>query len=133
MAVNYTGKLKDGTVFDSSQGRQPLSFIIGEGQVIPGFEDAVKGLEPGEHVTASISAEDAYGQYREDMVFTVTRDRLPEDMEPEIGQQLQLRTQDNQVVPVMVTGVTASDVTIDANHPLAGQDLIFDIELVDIQ
>ena len=90
-------------------------------------------MSVGETKTATIPSEQAYGARREDMVFTVDRDRLPPDLHPEIGQELQLRTQDNQAVPVLITGLTETDVTIDANHPLAGMDLIFDIELVGIE
>jgi peptidylprolyl isomerase len=133
VAVNYTGRLKDGTVFDSNVGGDPLFFTLGAGQVISGFEEAVAGMSVGETKTATIPSEQAYGARREDMVFTVDRDRLPPDLHPEIGQELQLRTQDNQAVPVLITGLTETDVTIDANHPLAGMDLIFDIELVGIE
>lgn len=133
VAVNYTGRLKDGTVFDSNEGGDPLSFTLGTGQVIAGFDEAVTGMEVGEVKTATIPSDDAYGARREDMVFTVERDRLPSDLNPEVGQELQLRTQDNQAVPVLITGLTETGVTIDANHPLAGVDLIFEIELVGIE
>lgn len=130
--VHYTGRLQDGTVFDTSREREPLQFVLGQGQVIPGFENAVVGLEPGQSTTAEIAPENGYGDRRDDLVLDVERDRLPDDMDPQVGQQLQLRQQNGQAIPVTVTGVNDSAVTIDANHPLAGQMLVFDIELVDI-
>lgn len=130
--VHYTGKLEDGTVFDSSRDREPLNFTIGEGQVIPGFEQAVVGLEPGEATTTTIAPEDGYGTHREDLVVEIERDQLSDDMEPEVGQQLQLRLQDGRQVPVTVQEVTPDAIIIDANHPLAGKTLVFDIELVDV-
>jgi peptidylprolyl isomerase len=131
--VHYTGKLDDGTVFDSSREREPLEFQLGQGQVIPGFEQAVEGMSPGELKTATVAAEQAYGPRRDDMVASVSRDNLPDDLEPEVGQQLQARNSDGQTVPVRITGIGDDAVTIDANHPLAGENLTFDIELVDIQ
>ncbi|NMA11446.1 MAG: peptidylprolyl isomerase [Methanomicrobiales archaeon] len=130
--VHYTGKLEDGTVFDTSEERTPLEFTIGSGQIIPGFERAVVGMEPGETKTATISPEEAYGQHREDMTITVDRGQFPEDINPEPGQQLQVQQPDGRAAIVVVSDVTESTVTLDANHPLAGQPLTFDIELVDI-
>ncbi|MCT8336653.1 FKBP-type peptidyl-prolyl cis-trans isomerase SlyD [Methanoculleus chikugoensis] len=130
--VHYTGKLEDGTVFDTSEERTPLEFTIGSGQIIPGFERAVVGMEPGETKTATISPEEAYGQHREDMTITVERGQFPEDINPEPGQQLQVQQPDGRAAIVVVSDVTESTVTLDANHPLAGQPLTFDIELVDI-
>jgi len=128
--VHYTGKLSDGTVFDSSRDREPLEFAIGEGQIIPGFEQAVIGMEPGESKTAEIPSDQAYGPHREEMVLEVDREQIPEDIEVEPGQQLQVQHPSGQNIPVVVTNVAESKVTLDANHPLAGQDLTFDIELV---
>lgn len=130
--VHYTGKLKDGTVFDTSEDREPLSFTIGEQRVIPGFEKAVVGMEPGDTKTEELPSEQAYGEHREDMVMELERGQLPESVEPKVGQQLQLRMQNGQEVPVVITELNEESVTIDANHPLAGKDLVFEIELVDI-
>lgn len=130
--VHYTGKLEEGTVFDSSSNRDPLQFIVGQGQIIPGFEQVVVGMSPGESKTEKIPMEQAYGPYREEMVLEVDRQQMPTDVQPEVGQQLQVRQQSGQSVPVLVTEVTQSKVRLDANHPLAGKDLVFDIELVEI-
>ena len=131
--VHYTGKLEDGTVFDTSIERDPLQFTIGEGQLIPGFEQAVVGMSPGESKTVEIPADEAYGPYREELVMVVDRDQLPEDLQPEVGQQLQIRQPDGQTILVKVIDVSESSVTLDANHPLAGKDLTFDIELVEVK
>lgn len=128
--IHYTGRLDDGTVFDSSREREPLEFTLGEGRVIPGFEAAVTGMEPGETKTATISAEDAYGPRRDDLVMKVEREQLPEDMDPDVGERLGMRTSDGQTVEVRVTDTDDNAVELDANHPLAGHDLTFDIELV---
>lgn len=132
--VHYTGRLdEDDSVFDSSRERdEPLKFTIGEEQVIPGFEEAVEGMEPGEEKTVDIPSDEAYGPYRDDMVLEVERDQLPDDLDPEVGQRLQLRQQNGEVVNVTLTEISDAEVTLDANHPLAGKDLSFDIELVDI-
>ena len=130
--VHYTGRLADGSVFDSSLEREPLEFTLGEEQVIPGFDKAVEGMAPGESKTAIIAATDAYGQHYPEMVLSVPREHLPDDFEPEIGERLELRRSDGRTFVVTVTGATAGDVTVDANHPLAGKDLTFDIELVDV-
>lgn len=130
--VHYTGKLKDGTVFDSSVSRDPLQFTLGQGQIIPGFEQAVVGMNLGESKTEKIPANQAYGQRREDMVIEVDRQQLPADLQPEIGQQLQVSQTAGQAIPVVITDVSESAVILDANHPLAGEDLIFDIQLLEI-
>ena len=129
--VHYTGTLDDGSVFDSSRGREPLEFTLGSGQVIPGFDEAVSGMVPGEERRVTISAGDAYGDRRDDLVIVVSRTQLPPDLDPEVGQQLQL-SQAGQTFLVRVTDVTTDSITLDANHPLAGQDLTFDLELVEI-
>jgi len=131
--IHYTGRLTDGTVFDSSEDRDPLEFTLGEGKVIPGFEEAVRGMEEGESKTAEIAADDAYGPRRDDLVMQMPRDRLPEDLDPSVGQRLQMQTQDGQKVEVLVTDVDDAGIRIDANHPLAGRDLEFEIELVGIE
>jgi FKBP-type peptidyl-prolyl cis-trans isomerase 2 len=130
--IHYTGKLEDGTVFDSSVDREPLEFTVSGGQVIPGFDQAVVGMTPGESKTEKIPMDRAYGPHRPEMVLEVSRQQLPPDLQPEVGQQLQVQQENGQVIPVFVTEVTESNVTLDANHPLAGEDLTFEIQLVDI-
>lgn len=130
--VHYTGKLEDGTVFDSSAEREPLEFTIGEGEIIPGFEEAVIGMEPGESKTVEVSEEEGYGPHREELMLTVDREELPPNMEVEVGQQLQVRMENGQTAVVEVVGVSESDLTLDANHPLAGETLTFEVELVEI-
>jgi peptidylprolyl isomerase len=130
--VHYTGKLDDGTEFDTSSGGEPLEFTIGEGDLIPGFEHAVVGMSPGELRTVRIAFEQAYGPHQEEMVLVVERDQFPPHITPQVGQELELHHSDGQAVSVTVTDISSTSVTLDANHPLAGQDLIFDIELVGI-
>lgn len=131
--VDYTGKLADGTVFDSSVERGPLEFTLGAGQVIPGFEKAVLGMKVGEQKTVTIPADEAYGPYRDEQVVELPREKLPSDMTPEVGQQLVMRQPDGSEIVVVITELSDETVTIDANHPLAGKDLTFEIELVKIQ
>lgn len=130
--VHYTGKLDAGQVFDSSANRDPLKFTLGEGQVIPGFEEPIVGMNPGDSKTVNIPAERAYGPHRDEMVVVVGREHFPEDIKPEIGDQLQMRHASGQPVVVTVTEIDGESVTLDANHPLAGKDLTFDIDLVEI-
>ncbi len=130
--VHYTGKLTDGTVFDSSIERDPLQFTIGTGEIIPGFEQAVLGMNTGESKTTKIPVEEAYGSHHPEMVVEIERDQMPPEMEPEVGQQMQIQQPSGEIIPVTITNISESTVTLDANHPLAGEDLIFDIELVDI-
>jgi len=130
--VHYTGRLQDGTVFDTSAGSEPLEFTLGEGQIIPGFEQAVMGMQVGESKTVTIPVDQAYGPRRNDLIVEVGRDELPENLEPEIGMQLQMNQGDGGIMIVTITDVSETTITVDANHPLAGQDLIFDIELVEI-
>lgn len=132
VAVHYTGKLSDDTTFDSSRDRQPLTFQVGSGQVISGFEQGVVGMEPGETKTITIDAADAYGEYNREQVVEVQRSMFPEDIEPEVGQQLQVQQENGQPIPVVVREIKDATVMLDANHPLAGQDLTFEIELVSI-
>jgi peptidylprolyl isomerase len=129
--VHYTGTLGDGSTFDSSAGREPLEFTVGSGQVIPGFESAVSGMRPGDERTITIPAAEAYGAHRDELVIEVERARLPNDLDPAVGQQLQL-SQEGQSFMVRVTGVNAEHITLDANHPLAGEDLTFQLQLVEI-
>lgn len=130
--VHYTGRLEDGTVFDSSEGRDPLEFKLGEGSVIAGFEQAVEGLAVGEKADARLEPDQAYGPVRDDLVMAVPREQLPDGMNPDVGDQLAMQTQDGQNLPVTVVDTDESSVKIDANHPLAGKTLIFELELVDI-
>lgn len=130
--IHYTGTLDDGTVFDTSNGRDPLEFTLGEGQVIPGFEEAVLGMEVKEEKTFTIDCKQAYGPYNQEMVINVQRNQFPPDITPEVGQQLQLKQPQGQVVLVTVTNLTEDTVTMDANHPLAGKDLTFNVQLVEI-
>ncbi len=130
--VHYTGKLDDGTVFDSSEGREPLEFTLGQGQVIPGFESAVVGMQTGENRTTNIPSEEAYGPHYHEMVLVVPKSQFPADVNPQVGDQLQLRQPNGQSFMVNVTEVGPDTVTLDANHPLAGKNLTFDIRLVEI-
>lgn len=130
--VHYTGTLSDGEVFDSSINRDPLQFTLGQGQLIPGFEKAIIGLTVGETTTTNIPSAEAYGDHNPQMEITVQQDQLPEGMTPEVGMQLQLNQPDGQPIPCLVTKVDGDAVTIDANHPLAGKDLTFNIEIVEI-
>ena len=130
--VHYTGKLEDGTVFDTSADREPIEFTLGDGQIIPGFENAVLGMEVGEKKTATVPSDEAYGPHREDMMLRVSRDQFPPDLKPEVGQQLQMTQSNGQTLIVQVVEVDEQSVLLDANHPLAGKDLVFDIELVEI-
>ncbi|MBN1176814.1 MAG: peptidylprolyl isomerase [Dehalococcoidales bacterium] len=130
--VHYTGKLKDGTVFDSSADREPLEFKIGERQLIPDFEEAVVGMEPGESKSIEIAAENAYGPHNKDMVMVVERKDIPEGLDPQVNQRLQVQQQSGQSFVVTVTDVSEASITLDGNHPLAGKDLAFDIQLTEI-
>lgn len=130
--IHYTGSLEDGTVFDSSEGRDPLSFTLGEGQVISGFEQATLGMEVGETKTTRIEVEDAYGERRDELVLEVPREQLPNELEVEVGTPLQLQQPDGSAVPVTVSALDEQTVTLDANHPLAGEPLQFELTLVGI-
>ncbi|MFO8030726.1 MAG: peptidylprolyl isomerase, partial [Cyclonatronaceae bacterium] len=125
--VHYTGTIADGTVFDTSKEREPLEFTIGEGKLIPGFEKAVVGMDEGDTGTVTIPSDEAYGEKREDMVIDVERSQIPPEITPEVGQQLQIQQKDGGAIPVVITDVTDETVKLDANHPLAGQDLTFEI------
>ncbi len=130
--VHYTGQLDNGTVFDTSRSRHPLQFTIGKGQVIAGFEQAVVGMKSGESKTVIIPVDQAYGQRRQDKIITMERNQLPPDINPNVGQRLELTQMDDQNVLVTVAAVTDANLTLDANHPLAGKDLTFHIELIGI-
>ena len=132
VTVHYTGTLEDGTMFDTSAEREPLKFTVGGGEVIAGFDLAVLAMAPGEKKVTVIPAEEAYGEHSKDLVTEVDRARFPADMELELGQQLQVGLQDGNQAVVMVVDLSDASVTLDANHPLAGQQLTFELELVDI-
>ncbi len=160
VTVHYTGTLADGSIFDSSEvqpeeashscsstkehsgscgcasndcASEPLEFVIGGGQLIPKFEAAVIGLEPGQSVTVTIAADDAYGQHAEEMVAVIERSEIPAEINPEPGHQMEVILEDGSPLPVLVTAVTDTTITLDGNHPLAGQDLTFTIRLVEIR
>ncbi len=130
--VHYTGKLLDGTIFDSSEGSDPLEFILGQQQVIAGFDRAVLGMIIGAKTTVTIPVADAYGPRKPGLVLDVDRSEFPPDIEPRIGLNLRMEQADGSTVNVAITNVTGNMVTLDANHPLAGEDLVFDIQLVEI-
>lgn len=130
--IHYTGTLDDGTQFDTSAGRDPLEFELGGGQVIPGFDTAVEGMAVGESKNVRIEPDQAYGERHDQLVQQVPRSALPDDLEPEVGMGLQSQSPDGQVMMLMVTEVGEENIMVDANHPLAGQALNFDIELVEI-
>lgn len=130
--VHYHGKLTDGTTFDSSEGREPLEFEVGAGMMIPGFDSGVVGMAKGEKKTISIPAEEAYGVVQDDLLMEFPMDRFPPDMKPEPGMALNMSNEQGQQFPVLIAEVKEDAVILDANHPLAGKDLIFDIEMVEI-
>ncbi len=130
--VHYHGTLSDGTVFDSTYEESPMDFTLGEGEIIPGFEEAVEGMDEGEKKSVTVEPDRAYGEYNDKGVVQVPRENLPEDIQPEEGMMLQLNTPEDQVVYVTVTEMDEENVTLDANHPLAGKTLNFDIELIQI-
>lgn len=130
--IHYTGTLDNGETFDSSKGRDPLEFTLGAGQVISGFDKAVCGMAVGETKTETIPAAEAYGERREEMILTVPTAKVPPGVNTKIGSRLTMKTQDGQQVPVKVTEASEDSITLDANHPLAGENLTFEIELVSI-
>jgi FKBP-type peptidyl-prolyl cis-trans isomerase 2 len=130
--VHYHGRFTDGTTFDSSEGREPLEFTVGEGNVIKGFDEGVMGMSIGDKKTVSIQAGDAYGDKSEDMLVEFPKEQFPPDMNPEVGMQLNMTNGNGQVILVTIVEVKEDSVILDANHPLAGRDLVFDIELVSI-
>lgn len=130
--LHYTGTLRDGTQFDSSDGREPLSFEVGAGQIIPGLDKEIPGMAVGDKKTVEVACLEAYGPINPAMRQAIPREGIPDDIPLEPGTQLQMQGPDGQPVPVTVVEVDAATVTLDANHPLAGQDLFFAIELVAI-
>ena len=129
--VHYTGKLEDGTVFDSSRERDPLEFTLGEGKLIPGFEEAVIGMAPGETKSETLPPEKAYGPFRDELVLTIDRGQFPEDAKVEVGQRFEASGPQGPMI-LNIVEVEDQQVTADANHPLAGKALLFDIDLVEI-
>ena len=130
--VMYIGSLGDGTVFDQSKEDAPIQFTLGQQQLIPGFELAVIDMEVGETKKVTIPAQEAYGEHQEESVVEVTRSRLPDNLEPQIGQRLEVQDKDGNPLIVTISNLTDSTVTLDANHPLAGKDLTFEITLTEI-
>lgn len=131
--VHYHGKLTDGTTFDSSDGREPLEFEVGSGNVIAGFDKGVTGMAVGEKKTINIPVDQAYGAKQDDLIMEFPIDKFPADMKPEVGMQLNMSNGAGQNFPVVIAEVRESSVLLDANHPLAGEDLTFDLELVEIK
>ena len=131
--VHYTGRLEDGTEFDSSREASPLEFTVGQGEVIPGFEQAVVGMQPGESKTVRIPAEQAYGEHHDQLVANLERKDIPDHLDLQIGNQLEITQESGEKFLVTVTDLNEETVTLDANHPLAGKDLIFDIDLLEIK
>jgi FKBP-type peptidyl-prolyl cis-trans isomerase 2 len=130
--VHYTGRLTNGKVFDTSADRNPMVFTIGQEQMIPDFEKAFIGMRPGESKRISIVSDKAFGPYREDLVSKISPENISPELEPKVGQRMEASRQDGQKIVVTITSVTESGVIVDANHPLAGQDLTFDVQLVEI-
>lgn len=130
--LHYTGTLDDGTQFDSSAGRDPLEFTVGSGQIIPGLDREIPGMEVGDKKTVTIAPEEAYGTHDPARVQAVPREQIPDHIPTDPGTQLQMQTPQGQAIPVTVTDATETEVTLDANHPLAGKALTFDVELVGI-
>lgn len=132
VSIHYTGTLDDGSTFDSSAGRDPLQFTVGSGQVIPGFDTAVTGMTVGEKKTVTIPSDQAYGPAHPEAIQAIPRENIPDEIPLEIGLQLQAQSPQGQPIPVTVTEITETEVTLDANHRLAGKDLTFALELVQI-
>jgi peptidylprolyl isomerase len=129
--VHYTGTLRDGSVFDSSQNGEPLEFTLGSGEVIPGFDEAVLGMSVGDEKTVEIPVDQAYGPHRSELLLPLERNQLPDEMTPEVGQSLQM-SDGRQTFPVTIREVGSDTVVLDANHPLAGKDLVFVLTLLEI-
>lgn len=130
--VHYKGTLNDGTVFDSSEGKDPLEFTLGSGQVIPGFDKEIKGMQVEETKNIQVPASEAYGEKRDDLYQEIPKDKLPDDIDYQVGLRLISKTPEGQEIPITVNEVKDNSIVIDANHPLAGEDLNFEIKLVEI-
>lgn len=131
--VHYTGRLEDGTVFDSSRDGNPIEFEVGSEEVIDGFDQAVRGMEQGETREATLGPDEAYGERREDLIFDIPREELPEQVDPSVGQELSVEIESGREVPAYVAEVDEDTVTLDLNHPLAGKALSFEIEVVEVR
>jgi len=131
--VHYTGKLQEGEVFDSSQEKEPLQLKIGEGKIIPGFEQALIGMQPGEKKTFDLAPEEAFGDRKDELVHVIERKQVPPDLKLEVGMQLALEAQGQEAIPAQVVDLSETTVTLDTNHPLAGKALTFEIDVVDIE
>ncbi len=130
--VHYTGKLNSGEVFDSSEGREPLAFTVGGGEVIPGFEVAVAGMQVGESKDVIIPVNEAYGERRDELQQTIPRELIQLGTEPQVGMQVEMHREDGTVIPLLITNIDEASITLDANHPLAGEELHFNIQLAAI-
>ncbi len=130
--INYTGKLEDGKVFDNSTEKQPFNFIVGSGEVMPGVEKGVIGMETGDKTTIEVPPEEAFGPRREELVIEIAKSKLPDHITPTMGQMLQMRQPDGGHIDLIIADVNEETITLDANHPLAGHTLFFDLELVEI-
>jgi FKBP-type peptidyl-prolyl cis-trans isomerase 2 len=131
--IHYIGTLANGDVFDSSEGRDPLEFAVGSGQIIPGLDVAIPGMTEGEEKTVNIPADKAYGPVQDQARQSIPRSDIPADIPLEVGVQLQMQSPEGQVIPVTVVEMSEAEVTLDANHPLAGKDLTFAIKMVEIK
>ena len=131
--VHYTGKLADGQVFDTSEGKEPIEFTLGQGQLIPGFEKGLLDMKINEKKTVNIPKEEAYGEPRAELVQEVEKSQLPEEIKPEVGMGLVSKTPDGQEMNLVVSEVKEDTIVVDGNHPLAGKDLVFDLEVVEIK
>jgi FKBP-type peptidyl-prolyl cis-trans isomerase 2 len=131
--VNYTGKLADGQVFDSSEGKEPIEFTLGQGQLIPGFEKGLIDMKLNEKKTITVAKEEAYGDVNKDLIQEVKKTELPQDMTPEVGMGLVSKSPDGQEMNLMVVEVKDESIVIDGNHPLAGKELVFDLEVIEIK
>jgi len=131
--VHYTGKLADGQVFDSSEGKEPIEFTLGQGQLIPGFEKGLIDMKVNEKKTVTIPKEEAYGEPRQELIQEVQKDQLPEEIKPEVGMGLVSKTPDGKEMNLVVAEVKDETIVVDGNHPLAGKDLVFDLEVVEIK
>ncbi len=130
--VHYTGKLQSGEVFDSSQGREPLDLTIGEGKIIPGFEQALLGMQTGDKKSFDLTPDQAFGERKDELVHVIQKEQIPSDIKLEIGMQLALEGQQKEPIPAQVVDISESTVTLDTNHPLAGKDINFEVDVVEI-
>lgn len=130
--VHYTGKTEDGHMFETTANKKPIEFLIGKGDILPGFDRAVAGMSPGEVKTVKVSANEAHGPHYEELVMEVDKEQLPSDIEPKVGEKLDLQLSDDIKVQMEITDVSGSNVILDANHPLAGKDLIYKIQLLEV-